>query len=641
MSATAGAGALSESQQEDLLSRMMYLKGEGALPLSMENQPFQRCGTPIAFDFFKNRENLTGKFAAAAAALDEREDDLCNVSFVSVSGNFRIHYTDTSSIHNVFMEGTDLIGFDGAIGADGYPDYINKIADIADSVWFFEIDSLGFPRPPGDSLNGGDSLLDIYVIDLGPSFYGVTYFDTTNTAHNNQSVPSYIVIDNDYNLYPYNTGPDGNTLNRRLDAARVTLAHEFFHTIHYGMDHSEYESQNGMAVVPWWEASSTWMEEIVFDDVNDYYAYLPYYYNYPWQGLRLVFGNGLHQYGACVFPLFLTQKYDTSLILDIWQICRDYGTGSQFVPAINDAILNYTGDTDSLLNAFGEFTIWNLFTGSRAMSAPVGYRFEEAESYSMIPDTAIMTFTEYVYDNELVWGPGGWPVDTLNDGTNIERFKNNMPQNLSAHYLHLTNMQLLSDTLFNQTFFGEPIVSWALSFIGFPVVGGNTATIIASDELEPFTINKFETDPHGYSSIMAIPSVAMPLMIEFSQKYGYTLKFNDSLSEEQSPVKLMFGPNPVIVESDNDSVNFIAEELTAIPRLVQLEVTLFNMAGEKIKELMVDGQYDTNYRISVAWYLENNEKKKVGPGVYMALMELKYKDGSPSVTRKIKLAVIK
>jgi len=73
---------------------------------------------------------------------------------------------------------------------------------------------------------------------------------------------SDIDIDNDFIGSKYNA--------KGIQALRVTAAHEFHHAIQYGYG--------------WWgerypyELTSTWMEDVVYTDVNDYYQYLPDYF---------------------------------------------------------------------------------------------------------------------------------------------------------------------------------------------------------------------------------------------------------------------------------------------------------------------------------------------------------------------------
>lgn len=71
-------------------------------------------------------------------------------------------------------------------------------------------------------------------------------------------------IDNSYYESSYYT--------RGINALKVTLAHEFGHAVQllsYGLWDED---------IWFYEMTSIWLEEAVFDDVNDYYAYIPRFF---------------------------------------------------------------------------------------------------------------------------------------------------------------------------------------------------------------------------------------------------------------------------------------------------------------------------------------------------------------------------
>jgi len=84
-------------------------------------------------------------------------------------GYFKIHYT-TIGDSAVFEPSVDVDP------ADDVPDYVNRCADILDSVWMKEVDSLDYNPPPGDGSHGGDDKYDVYLLKLG-GYLGYTAFD--------------------------------------------------------------------------------------------------------------------------------------------------------------------------------------------------------------------------------------------------------------------------------------------------------------------------------------------------------------------------------------------------------------------------------------------------------------------------------
>jgi hypothetical protein len=632
ISMTAHSAALSEQYQLDLLERLTYLQGQGPLPASMSSIPqLPHCGTSIAFEAFINRPAMTEPYKSAAAQLEERPD--LPYSYASPGNHFRVHYT-TTGINAVYEPTKDTI-------VAGIPNYVYKTAQIADSVWAFEINHLGFPAPPSDGFYtaGGDSLLDIYIIDMGSGYYGATYGDY---VIDNQTATSWIEIDNDYNFYPYTTRP--------LDAVRVTLAHEFFHTIHFGMDWSEYEGDGRMY---WWEMSATWMEEMVYDNINDYYGYLPDYFDYPWISLQdFSTAYSLHPYASMLFPLFLTQKWDTIVVRDIWELCRDMGVGPNFLNAADSAISLVSDGEYHLRDAFQEFAIWNLFTGSRASRAPTGYRYEEATNYPLIPDSVFITHTKYPF--RMLWLPG-WP-DSLIAGpdsvvdipeSTMDIYKARYPRNLSANYINWTAIQLIPDSLiFN--FQGLSQQVWNFSIVGFPINSARPMLIkeytqsgnnMIKDTLPTTRYN----DVDIIYEYFAIPTAASLLSTAFtpqSQGVGYTYRVYDSaLADTRGYVVRAPYPNPRIVNSDDDVITFSVDMPLLPMTTLHFYVTIFDIAGEKIKE--IDSTTTVQDKLVYRWHLDNNSHKKVAAGVYLAYCRLYFDDNTPEIIKKYKLAVIK
>ena len=145
---------------------------------------------------------------------------------------------------------------------------MNLLLSALDSVYKFEITHLGYPLPPPDGIIGGDDKYDIYVMNIGD--YGYTQPENNVGASN---WTTYMVIDNDFGSQFYTHG---------IDAARVTVAHEFHHAVQMGnyapINPSEpYRNADRF----FYELTSTAFEEFVFDNVNDYYAYMPAYFSNP------------------------------------------------------------------------------------------------------------------------------------------------------------------------------------------------------------------------------------------------------------------------------------------------------------------------------------------------------------------------
>ena len=115
---------------------------------------------------------------------------------------------------------------------------------------------LGWPLPPGDPGAGGSAQFDVYLEDLGRrGLYGYCAPEDLVSGERNVA-SSYCVLDNDFAEFALPPTP----------SMRVTVAHELFHAVQFGIDARE----DGWFL----EATATWMEEQVTDDVDDNRQYL-------------------------------------------------------------------------------------------------------------------------------------------------------------------------------------------------------------------------------------------------------------------------------------------------------------------------------------------------------------------------------
>ncbi len=269
-------------------------------------------------------------------------------SFVSPLGFFTIHY-DTTGDHAVYQPTVDVNP------ADGVPDYVNRCAEFFDRAWLVEVDSLGFDPPPSDNGLGGTDNYDVYLRHYQGA-YGVTFPEGPSSQYpGRRAYYSHIFVDPTYNGFGY---------ANRLLPLMVTAAHEFQHACQFAYDTFEDGA--------WMEHCATWAEDVVFDHVNDYLSYLPYFLNYPHKALYLF--DDLYPYGACVWAHFLDQRYGGFLIERIWEKCIT----SSAQQAVDLALRDIGSNRDA---AVAEFRVWNYFTGSR----DDGAHYEEGASWPLVP----------------------------------------------------------------------------------------------------------------------------------------------------------------------------------------------------------------------------------------------------------------
>ncbi len=290
-------------------------------------------------------------------------------TFDSPRGFFKIHY-DTSGPEAVPPQDANL---------NGVRDYVERLAAYADSSWRTFVTYNNYLPPPSDKGEGGDNKYDIYALAI--SGYGATVPEiAADSSWNDCS--SYIIVHNTLYGFPANQDPEGDTIG----AQKVTCAHEIFHAVQLAYDRDEN--------LAWMEASSTWMEDVVFGEVNDNYNYLPSFFNKPSTGLLYTLGT--HMYGCFIWPEFLQSKLDPLVLRRIWESCRYY----QSVAAFDSALLAYGTSVKTL---FPEFTRWNYYTGARAIA---GAGYAHAADYPLTANDRV--FTTLVHDSiHPVYPPDG------------------------------------------------------------------------------------------------------------------------------------------------------------------------------------------------------------------------------------------
>jgi hypothetical protein len=296
-----------------------------------------KCGFGISAEIFIHFNEFTPSQQKVLKALYARP--VMETSIVSPSGFFRIHYNIT---------------------AFPTPQYdVNEFARALDSSYNFEVNYLGYPPPPPDTYGGispdsvgGDSKYDVYIVDL-VGLYGETDFET-EIGIGTDRYTSYMQVHYSFGSGYYTHG---------IDAARVTAAHEFHHSIQIG--NYIYRDADQF----FYELTSTSMEEFVFNSVNDYYGYMGDYFSHT----DRAFANN-DGYNLAVWNIFMKDNYGYDIIKRQWELMPD----KRAIDAINSSLLDEQSSFGEELNTFG---IWNYFTGDRAKP---GKYYSEASNYPLV-----------------------------------------------------------------------------------------------------------------------------------------------------------------------------------------------------------------------------------------------------------------
>lgn len=186
-----------------------------------------------------------------------------------------------------------------ASSTGGAPDWVALTLHTAHES-FLRMAELGWPLPPSDRGAGGTAQFDVYLQDLGRrGLYGYCAPEQLVPGERNVA-SSYCVLDNDFTGFPMPPTP----------SMRVTVAHELFHAVQFGLDARE----DGWML----EATATWMEEQLTDDVDDNRQYLVHGQLGDPRTPLDTFDSGLGSYGNWIFFQRLTQRFGADAVRQVW-----------------------------------------------------------------------------------------------------------------------------------------------------------------------------------------------------------------------------------------------------------------------------------------------------------------------------------
>jgi hypothetical protein len=179
--------------------------------------------------------------------------------------------------------------------------WVNQMLKLMNKVWKKEVKKFGYRPPVSDGNRGGNGKFDVYLAQIGDAgLYGYCAPERRKPGYQ-WLASGYCVLDNDFAEFPL----------APMESAKVTAAHEFFHAIQFGYDFGED--------VWLLEATATWMEEHVFDEVNDNRQYLPAGQVFdPTTPLDFFNSTGSEQYGNWPFFEFLSKNYGNGVVKAIW-----------------------------------------------------------------------------------------------------------------------------------------------------------------------------------------------------------------------------------------------------------------------------------------------------------------------------------
>jgi Family of unknown function (DUF6055) len=210
------------------------------------------------------------------------------------SPHFCVHWVD---------QGLDAPNLSDRNG-DGIPDFVERVLRVAERVHAIENERLGWREPKSDrQKGGGEGKTDVYLSQIGGELFGYAAPDrgqATRLHRIPRRLHGYLVLDNDYSAFEFpGTKP--------LEDLEVTVAHEYNHILQFGYD--AYQD-------PWFaESSATWIEDQVYNRINDYLRYVRRWVRLSATPLT---SNSIKEYGSAVWNQWLARRYGPSIVRKAW-----------------------------------------------------------------------------------------------------------------------------------------------------------------------------------------------------------------------------------------------------------------------------------------------------------------------------------
>jgi len=220
-------------------------------------------------------------------------------------------------------EGIDAPDLSDSNG-NGVPDYVERVQAVAERVYSIENGKLGWRDPKSDGRKGGgNGKTDVYLDQIGGALFGYAAPDrgqATQAHRLPRRLHGYLVLDNNYDPTEF----PGTTPQHDLE---VTVAHEYDHILQFGYD--AYQDA-------WFaESSAVWMEDQVYNGINDYLRYVRRWVKRSDTPLT---ANSIKEYGSTLWNKWLAHRYGRSIVRRAWARAIHTKPGGFSVAAYDSAI---------------------------------------------------------------------------------------------------------------------------------------------------------------------------------------------------------------------------------------------------------------------------------------------------------------
>jgi len=357
--------------------------------LKSASQPaLKKCGLPLRKALKTDWKKLEGSTQQILAKHLEAPT-LSGAGIIrSNGGHFNIHYSTTAP------DAPPLTDAD----SNGIPDWIETVANTFEAVYAREVTQMGYRQPP-------NLPYDVYLQQLATaSEFGYTQENYVPAQPPELGSTSFIVIDNDFAdsiFHPYNG----------ISGLKITAAHEFHHAIQFGYN---YYFDTWYA-----EVTSSWMEDEVYDSINQLYEYLLPYYQQTGKPLNTAIdintGGG---YGRWSFNRYLAEAFNTPLIIkSIWEKMATEspvnGADIPMLPVINKVLAANAGNLPTSFTGFSKrFLLNNWASHQNELGRYPALTFNNGNTYGVTTNFTIpaISLPSYAFNYLLLLPSSTNPV---------------------------------------------------------------------------------------------------------------------------------------------------------------------------------------------------------------------------------------
>lgn len=539
-----------EQQLQGLFLGALATLSEDRIPLAYRSrvagEPKLKCPTFLLLEVERNLDLFSPDQQSILKQMFVRPQ--LPLHYVKVPGQFKIHYA-TSGRDSVSSVDND---------SNGIPDFVEEVYASLERSSQMAV-NLGYRQPPDDAGVDGPEY-DVYIQSLGNGVYGETFAEEEVTETPQNDFRSYIRIDNDFNNGHFTSGVPG---------AQVTIAHEYLHAIQFG-----YRTFKTNDEIFYYELSSIWMEDVVYDDVNDYYQYLPGYFQARNSPFNQFTGANL---GAAIWNHFLEQKFeDRALLRRPWEIME---SGVLAMEAI-DRSLRERGST--FADELAEFAVWNYFTGSRADAINF---YEEGSAYPEVTLNGDFDLTSEI---------------SVKDSSRASTFRYYKFTTLTSGGIVITGSAENSENWRFAAIVTQP--GNTVDFHVFNILEGRNLGIIpASSEIVVVPVNALVVDGNDLPQLGRI-------------------FFNFSFKIQSIPDTATFVPEVFALHQNFPNPFNLATMLQFdLPIDSKVTVEIFNILGQRVRQLLDDSDLPAG-KHNVRWDGRDHADRRLASGVYVVRM---------------------